>query len=278
MQRAAGKINRRAIRNRRPEPSLAGERMLRKGYENALRLLESMAELVAQQVPTFFQQATDIRQDSLTRDVEEFMARLRTQVNSRVVGMMATQAAAAAGFVQRESAEALSAQLGSIFGVQLNTALLDQTTRPRVENMVRENVRLVQRLTDDQAERLTQIITNAGYRGDTSEALAAKIRDEFTRQGDFVSRNRNRADFIARDQIGKFRAAVEQVRQEELGIEGYYWRSQRDERVRPFHQALDAERRIHRWDDPPPDPDGYPGEPPGCRCWPEPALAPLVED
>ena len=58
----------------------------------------------------------------------------------------------------------------------------------------------------------------------------------------------NRAKLIARDQVSKLNGEIAQLRQRNIGIERYYWRTMTDERVRPEHQSMDG--LMCRWDDP----------------------------
>lgn len=83
----------------------------------------------------------------------------------------------------------------------------------------------------------------------------------------------SRAELIARDQVGKLHAGLNEERQRELGVEGYVWRTSADERVRPEHAAREGKR--FRWSDPPAD--GHPGQPYNCRCEAAPDLEALME-
>lgn len=65
-----------------------------------------------------------------------------------------------------------------------------------------------------------------------------------------------------------FAGLINQLRQEDLGIEQYIWRSRDDAKVRDSHATYDD--RVFRWDDPPEG--GHPGEAHNCRCYAEPVL------
>lgn len=71
--------------------------------------------------------------------------------------------------------------------------------------------------------------------------------------------------------VRAFAGLINQLRQEQLGIEQYIWRSQDDAKVRDSHAAYDD--RVFRWDDPPQG--GHPGEAHNCRCYAEP-ISPAV--
>lgn len=78
------------------------------------------------------------------------------------------------------------------------------------------------------------------------------------------------AERLARDQISKLNAGLNQFRQEDLGIDGYFWRGTLDERERDSHRAHEGIR--YAWNDPPAD-TGHPGDDVLCRCNAEPDLA-----
>ena len=65
-----------------------------------------------------------------------------------------------------------------------------------------------------------------------------------------------------------FAGLINQLRQEDLGIVQYIWRSRDDAKVRDSHAVYDD--RVFRWDDPPEG--GDPGEAHNCRCHAEPVL------
>ena len=63
------------------------------------------------------------------------------------------------------------------------------------------------------------------------------FREELKHQYDLT---RNRAELIARTEVGKLNSAVTRKRQESLGIDVYRWRTLRDERTRKSHAKLDG--------------------------------------
>ena len=69
-----------------------------------------------------------------------------------------------------------------------------------------------------------------------------------------------------------FAGLINQLRQEDLGIERYTWRSQDDAKVRDSHAEHDDQ--VFRWDSPPAG--GHPGEAHNCRCYAEP-IAPAPQ-
>lgn len=58
---------------------------------------------------------------------------------------------------------------------------------------------------------------------------------------------KSRANFIARDQIGKLNGTITQKRMQDIGLTMYEWSSSSDERVRESHALMDG--KLCRWDD-----------------------------
>jgi SPP1 gp7 family putative phage head morphogenesis protein len=65
-----------------------------------------------------------------------------------------------------------------------------------------------------------------------------------------------------------FAGLINQLRQQDLGIERYIWRSQDDAKVRDSHADFDDQ--VFRWDLPPSG--GHPGQAFNCRCFAEPVV------
>ncbi len=102
--------------------------------------------------------------------------------------------------------------------------------------------------------------------GTTPRELAESLADRFDMAEDDAMR-------IARDQIGKLSAQLNEDRQEAMGVTSYIWRGALDNRERDEH--VEREGKEFSWDDPPED--GHPGEPIQCRCYAEPVFAQLQE-
>ena len=85
----------------------------------------------------------------------------------------------------------------------------------------------------------------------------------------------SRATLIARDQVAKLNGELTKERQQDIGVEGYIWRTVGDERVRESHEEVDGQ--YFSWDNPPSETDdNHPGEDYQCRCWAEPVLPEFV--
>ncbi len=150
--------------------------------------------------------------------------------------------------------------------VLLGLGFLDSATeRAILDSWIRENLLLIQNVNRQQLAQLQTFLLRAFREGLPVATIEAEIARVL---GVSVSRAR----LIARDQIGKLVGQLDRARQLQAGIEGFIWRTQADERVRPSHRALDG--REFAWNAPPAI--GTPGQPIQCRCTAEPILTAIV--
>lgn len=104
-----------------------------------------------------------------------------------------------------------------------------------------ENAALIKSIPDRLTEQLRSEFTTAFTNGTSLRDLTKIVRDK-TGLAD------NRAELIARDQIGKLTGRLDRMRQESVGVQEYIWRTSQDERVRPTHRVRNDKK--FRWDDP----------------------------
>ena len=121
-----------------------------------------------------------------------------------------------------------------------------------------------------------------------AEEIAKEIeRDFISSQGTELKKARKRAKLIARDQVASLQGDISRVRQTQLGVSRYVWRTAKDERVRSTHR--NRENEIFVWGEPIGPQlrkkgllvdtiDGPPGRPINCRCYAEPVLEDVVPD
>lgn len=133
-----------------------------------------------------------------------------------------------------------------------------------------QNVNLITSIGTESFRKVETIVYNGLQQGTSFKS----IRDEIEKLVDpEVGNIRARANLIARDQIGKLNGEINYLRQNELGLKRYRWRTVGDERVRESHEKNDG--KIFSWDDPPAE-TGHPGEDFQCRCWAEPVVEDIV--
>lgn len=139
----------------------------------------------------------------------------------------------------------------------------------KMREAVARNVALIKDLPQDLYDRLEVDLYQWGNQGLTVKEVQARLEAGYARGGDsplgIVGR---RAELIAQDQIGKFHASLDEIRQDELGIDSYEWSTVGDERVRPLCRSLNG--KIFKWSKPPEG--GHPGQKPRCRCVPIPVF------
>lgn len=144
----------------------------------------------------------------------------------------------------------------------------DGWAAPEIVTWINTNVSLIKSVKDQHLGDVRSMVTSSIRSGRTVQNVMRDIRDRYANE--LADKPRNRAELLARDQIGKFYGNANQLRQRELGIERYVWRGVLDQRERDSHR--EKEGNIYRWDDPPSD-TGHPGEDFQCRCIAEPYLA-----
>jgi SPP1 gp7 family putative phage head morphogenesis protein len=183
----------------------------------------------------------------------------RSFTERNLAPMIAQTGQATADAQKRELGKQLKAAIG------LEVPIRDPKLQPRLEAWTAENVALIKSIPARYLDDVQKVVTRSIADGDRWEELADKLEERF-------GVAESSAQLVARDQVGKFYAAVGQARQEDLGVTRYTWRTSQDERVRPEHVA--REGKVFSWDDPPED--GHPGEPVNCRCTAEPVLDELI--
>lgn len=129
-----------------------------------------------------------------------------------------------------------------------------------------ENIGLIKSIPEQYLNTLHGRVVAAVRQGTSLRDMTTQIRETY-------GLPRNRAELIARDQIGKLNGDLTRYRQTNIGVEEYDWHGVLDERERDEHVAREGQR--FRWDSPPPG--GHPGQPIRCRCWGSPVL-PALDD
>jgi SPP1 gp7 family putative phage head morphogenesis protein len=200
------------------------------------------------------------RKDRARELIDKAAARAAQAVNERELAEVARQFGVRTSEFQKVQ---LDRQVRQAVGVPLSS--VEKPTTDRIPGFVRENVDLVKTVPERYFDSLRETVSTAFEEGWHVDQLA----DEIALRGDVAESDARR---IARDQIGKLNAQVNQDRQEALGVTGYVWRGALDARERDEHREREGQH--FEWDDPPED--GHPGEPIQCRCYAEPDLSAIV--
>jgi SPP1 gp7 family putative phage head morphogenesis protein len=140
-----------------------------------------------------------------------------------------------------------------------------EATSDLINSWVLRNTELITNVNAKQLQQLQGIFRDTAFSGTRAGDLRGRINKVF-------KDSRNNVSVIARDQVGKLNGQLDQLKQQNAGVEGYYWRTSRDERVRSEHAHREGE--FYRWDRPPVG--GHPGQPIQCRCTAEAAVDQLL--
>lgn len=148
----------------------------------------------------------------------------------------------------------------------------------RLDQVIADNTRALQNaLTPPDA---APWVTEADLR-DVSDAKEAVLREWDTRltaifeaYQSHPQRLRPLRTAMEERLLRAFAGLINQLRQQDLGIERYIWRSRDDPQVRDSHAEYDDQ--VFRWDEPPAG--GHPGQAHNCRCYAEPVASPLPSE
>lgn len=171
-----------------------------------------------------------------------------------------------ANAVSAHNKRELGKQLKAAVGVDVLTA--EPHLEPRLSQFAVGNVSLIKTAVAGHFQQVETMSMQALRTGTRAEDLSDDIEARY-------GVSESRAKLIARDQIGKLNGELNQVRQEELGVSRFIWRTMHDNRVRLEHEQLDG--KSFSWDEPPEE-EGIPGEAINCRCFAEPDLTELLGD
>lgn len=142
--------------------------------------------------------------------------------------------------------------------------LADKGTKKIITKSIGENVKLIQSVPEQYFQRISKAVYDGLDKGRHISAIAEDLVD-------IGGMSERKAQFIARDQLGKTYGDLTKKRQENLGIRRFKWLTSHDERVRETHDALDG--HIYDWDTGAIGPEVaseveglVPGEDYNCRC------------
>lgn len=200
-------------------------------------------------------------QDAYAATLSEVFERLRESYidvgrNAKVV---------ASSFVSetsRVNRERFYKSIENAIGINLQTVIQKEGLEDLLIAKTSENVSLIKSIPDEYFKKIESIVYNNTTRGSKAGGIIKEIME-------LEQSTIKRAKLIARDQTQKLNSAMNQKRQENLGIEEYIWITSKDERVRETHKQNNGKR--FRWDSPPPK-TGHPGEDIQCRCVAQPII------
>jgi len=221
-----------------------------------------------------------LRKDAAPDDLERLLQQARIYLDGRYsVDQLRRVIQARAFDISSWNKTTIANNIERVIGI--NPIIADASLGSEIALFTATNVGLINSLKEKAFNDVSQTV----YTGFASGARAETIAKDITKLIDpEVGNVKARADLIARDQVGKLNSQLTQVRQSNLGVTRYRWRTLQDERVRGAPGGLypnavpshyDKEGKIFSWDKPPAD-TGHPGDDFQCRCYAEPVLEDLV--
>ncbi len=258
----------------------------------ARRIEATVRKILFPQLPVLVDEAQSVRPDSArlpTPQRTDGWVERATALVSAISTTLAAQAEdvnAVALDIGQKTSQWNSAQWQKILKTTLAVDIFQSEPylRDQLQSFAFENSRLITKMSEEAISDIAGITQRGIAGGRRVEEIAKDIRARF-------DVTRSKAKLIARDQIAKLNGQLTQLRQTNLGVSKYVWRTARDERVRESHRNMEGRTAV--WDDATVYLDSkgkrrprsgiggvelHPGEDFQCRCYAEPVLEDLLPD
>lgn len=148
-------------------------------------------------------------------------------------------------------------QLRAAFGV--NVFNREPFVNSTLNAFTIKNVSLMTDLEVTAINQVAGVVQTGLLEGSSAPNIAKQIHER-------IDVSKSRAKLIARNEVGRLNGKLTGMRQTNLGVTSYIWRTSHDERVRKTHNKLNGKKL--RWDRPPAN-TGPPGQDYQCRCYAE---------
>lgn len=205
----------------------------------------------------------DARQDGWSDEISSLFASVRFRMgvkSEEIEPLIRGIANKASTFNDKQ----LKKIVGNVLGVDVLKS--EPWINDQLDSFVNENVKLIKSIPEKYLDDVEGIVQR-GFRGGVSKKdIAKEMRSR-------LGVTKRRAELIARDQVKNLNKELTRLRQKEIGVKQYVWRTSGDERVRSAHAQHDG--KTYSWDNPPEN-TGNPGDDINCRCYAEPVLESLL--
>lgn len=149
-------------------------------------------------------------------------------------------------------------QMRQHLGIDIRPIMRSKALNPTIKAFIEANVSLIRTIPVRHHASLVRELTKLAR---SNKAFSrTDIEKILTKSYNVSGFNMRR---IARDQNAKLMSQITEIRQQQLGITHYKWRSTGDLRVRPTHRNNNG--LIFEWAHPPAT-TGHPGDDINCRC------------
>lgn len=197
------------------------------------------------------------------------------QANLRFNSASANVAQSSIATMDTDNRRKVEKALRTALGVSSASILSSDAVAGVIDKALAENVSLISSIPAEHFKKVQRAVL------DNFEGKEFKEGSLINRLRALGSQSDKQAKLIARDQTAKFIGALNSVRQQDVGIERFIWRTVMDIRVtgapggpndpsRAHGNHFAREGQTYRWDNLPAD--GAPGESIQCRCFAEPLI------
>jgi SPP1 gp7 family putative phage head morphogenesis protein len=285
---------RRRRRLRRPpvwlDPAAIERTYTRMVLAEADRIEEAVRQILLPQLPGLVEESQAVRPDSISQDLRldgwvERAAALISALSTSLTARTEDVGAVALDIGQKTS-QWNSRQWQKILKTTLAVDVFqgEPFLRDQLSSFASENTRLISKMSTEAIGEIDGLVQRGISSGRRIEEISKDIRERF-------EVTRRKAKLIARDQVAKLNGQLTQLRQTNLGVTKYVWRTSKDERVRKSHRVMEGKTAV--WDDASVylDDEGkrhprsgiggvelHPGSDFQCRCFAEPVLQDLLPD
>ncbi len=135
----------------------------------------------------------------------------------------------------KSASRALYSRVEREIGIDSNELIRTEALKPETNALILESQQWAKKLRDDVLEEFTANTLRVMSTGADFETVMNEYRGD-------VKKQRNHAQFIARNQIQNFNSLSAKIKAQNLGVEEAIWRTAQDERVRLCHEAREGKR------------------------------------
>jgi SPP1 gp7 family putative phage head morphogenesis protein len=259
-----------------PRSPIAVERSYERDLADIVKFIASLIDVyLVRELPRLvsaqnWMRPQAVKADAPSDDVKSIMKNIRIRVEEKYTEQELARIAMRRGLdVSEHNKETIGRNIKKVIGI--DPLFADNSLNDELAAFSVSNVNLIESIPERALYDVQQKVFLGFQNGSRAEDIAEDIQKYIDPDSGNV---RAKANLIARDQINKLNGQLTMLRQTDLGIERYTWRTMQDERVRDSHRV--KEGKVYSWDKPPAD-TGHPGEDINCRCYAEPLLEDLLE-
>lgn len=230
---------------------------IRQSEQRYSRLLRGIAKQAGQFITTLYEAG---REDAIEATLANYADILEPWAKSVSESMLADIA-----HKDEQAWLRHSKRMAAAMKAELKTAPMGEV----VKELRDEQVKLIKSIPTEAAKRAQKLAFEAAS---ASGARAKEIAKQIMASEEVTE---SRAMLIARTEIARSHAIIQEARATWIGSESYIWQTARDKQVRKDHQELQGQ--TFRWDSPPISDKkagvrAHPGCIYNCRCFAEPIL------